>query len=276
MNELPKESLLSKHHTATFILAGIIGFLFMSNSIAGIAFSGELYHTPVMYVSFLPNDYINLFFGLPILIVSMLMWRHGQSIGLIGLTAALIFILYNNIAYLFAVRNVFSLIANTLIVSLCIIQLILLLKILSNVRGRLKEPCIRRPGIYGAILVAAGILFIARAVMNLLNSALGQIDLSIPEIGVNIADVVICPLWIISGILMFRKKRFGYIAGVIAYLQGSMLFFALIVFMIIQPLLCGTEFIATDLLVIAIMGMTFFIPCFVLGNYRRLLNEQNS
>ena len=236
----------------------------MSNSIAGIAFSDELYHTQVLYVSFLPNDYINLFFGLPILIVSMLMWRHGQSLGLIVLTAALIFILYNNMAYLYAVRNAFSLIANTLIVSLCITQLILLLKIPSNMRGRLKEPCIRRPGIYGAILVASGLLFIARAVMNLLNSVLGQVDLSITEIGVNIADVVTCPLWIISGILMLRKKRLGYIAGGIAYLQGSMLLSALIVFMIIQPLLCGTEFVATDLLVIAIMGMMFFIPCFLL------------
>ena len=42
--------------------------------------------------------------------------------------------------------------------------------------------------------------------------------------------------------------------------QGSMLFVALIIFLLLQPLLTSAPFAFTDVLVIAVMGLVCFIP----------------
>lgn len=114
------------------------------------------------------------------------------------------------------------------------------------------------------ILVAMGLIFVGRALVNLIRSMDGDVNLPLPDIWVNIADMIICTLWIISGILLFSKKRSTYIAGMISYLHGSLLFLSLIIFMAIKPLLCGTEFIAADLFVIGIMVWYFLFPVFSL------------
>lgn len=65
-------------------ISGVVGFLFLVNTIVNLIFSHRIYSAPDLYHSFFPNDLINLIFGLPILIFSMMKGRKGHKLGLIG------------------------------------------------------------------------------------------------------------------------------------------------------------------------------------------------
>ncbi len=248
----------------TILTLGIC-ILFAGNSIAGLIWRNAIYPASDLYNSFLPNDFINLFFGVPILVISILLARNNNRLGLIGWAGSLLFVLYNDIAYLFAVRQTYSLIVNAVIIALCITVLALMMTSLDSLHLVFAAPPIHRPRVYGVVLIGMGLAFMARALMNIINVVTGNAILPPPEIAVNIADAVVCPLWIISGIFLFTKTKAGYIAGFISYFHGSMLFIALMIFLVIQPILCHTEFIIVDLLVIAIMSLVFLIPCILLA-----------
>ncbi|HOO28666.1 MAG TPA: hypothetical protein PLU43_09385, partial [Lachnospiraceae bacterium] len=163
---------------------------------------------------------------------------------------------------------------NTLIAVICTIELLLFVFSINYIYITTKPPYIRRPWVYGMILTAMGLLFIVRALINIIYYTWGRVDLSLPEIGVNIADLVISVFWIISGILLLVKKRKFHIIGILSYFHGSLLFVALIIFMAIQPLLCGTELIITDLFVIGFMSLLFIIPCILL--LRKITDPETS
>ncbi len=80
------------------------------------------------------------------------------------------------------------------------------------------------------------------------------------ELAVNIADFLITPAWIIGGILLWRRRELGYMTGLGLLFQGSMLFIALIVFLLLQPLLTAASFAVVDVIVIFLMGLICFIP----------------
>jgi hypothetical protein len=263
-NAVTKDSIFKRYGGIHLVLTCMIGFLFAGNSIAGIMFSDLVYPIPDIYNSFLPNDYINLFFGIPILILSVVLALRALKIGLAGWAASLMFALYNAIAYLFAVRNTFSMIVSAFIVLLCIVELILMALSLNHETVSAQAPHVRHSRIYGSILIAIGLIFVLRALANIIKSAGGYAGLSLPEVGVNIADVIVCSLWIISGILLIVRQRFGFFAGLISYLHGSILFLSLMAFLIIQPLLCGMKFSVADLAVIGIMSLVLIVPSVLL------------
>ena len=241
-----------------------LGFCFAVNAIAGVAFSDTLYPASDLYDSFLPNDWINILLGVPVVVLSAVLALRGRKLGAIGIGASLLFILYNAVAYLYALKNAFSLIVNALTVLLCAAGLILLM---TSMRRRQPSPepfPVRRPKLYGAILIVMGLIFIGRAAGNFVGAATGSANLPAPELGVNIADSVVCLFWIVSGALLFGKNQSGYSAALISYLHGSLLFLALILLMVLQPVFWGIELVLTDLLVIAVMSLTFFVPCALL------------
>ena len=114
--------------------------------------------------------------------------------------------------------------------------------------------------ISGAILVAMGILFMLQAVGAMIDPLINQIQITGTELAVHISDFSISPFLVIGGILLWRRKEFGYVSGLGLLFQASMLFIGLIVFMIIQPLLTTTPFLLVDILVVSIMGLICFIP----------------
>ncbi len=249
----------TKNSRLITIMTFVVGLLFAANSIINLILADKIYPTSDMYNSFLPNDCINLFFGVPILFMSVILALRQKKIGYIGWAGSLLFVLYNEIANLFAVRNTYSVIMNATIVLLGVVAIAQLLASLDYQKPPQAGFSIRYPKAYGVILIIMGLLFVARAIMNMVNVANGMV-LPLPDMGVNIADLIICSLWIVGGILLFRKSTVGYIVGFISYFHGSMLFMALMVFMIIQPALCGTEFVMSDFIVIMAMSLTFLIP----------------
>jgi uncharacterized membrane protein len=80
----------------------IIALLMMILAAAGIVMQNVVYPTEDLRQSFAANDWVNLLLGLPILLISLrLAWR-GKLLGLLFWPGALFFVVYNAIAYVFA------------------------------------------------------------------------------------------------------------------------------------------------------------------------------
>jgi hypothetical protein len=70
-------------------------------SIASLVYQDDIYPTEALRTSFLANDVVNLFIGLPILLLSMGLAGRGKVVGLLFWPGALFYGLYNYLAYLF-------------------------------------------------------------------------------------------------------------------------------------------------------------------------------
>lgn len=66
------------------------------------------------------------------------------------------------------------------------------------------------------------------------------------------ADFLTIPAWIIGGALLWRRRPLGYVAGAGLLFQASMLFVALIIVLLAQPVLTGSPFALADVIVIAL------------------------
>lgn len=112
-------------------------------------------------------------------------------------------------------------------------------------------------------MIVMGLAFMARASVHLLDAIKGaHITLSI--LGVNVADLLVCAFWVVGGLLLLKKSKVGYVMSFISFFQAVLLFIALLIFMVIQPMLCATSFIWIDFLVIAVTSLIFFIPFMLL------------
>jgi hypothetical protein len=72
-------------------------------------------------------------------------------------------------------------------------------------------------------------------------------DVRRTELAVSISDFLITPAWIIVGILLWRRKELGYVTGLGMLFQGSMLFIALISFLLLQPFLTTAPLVIADI-----------------------------
>jgi len=109
-------------------------------------------------------------------------------------------------------------------------------------------------------LVGMGFLFLLQVVGVMVNSLANQTPITETELATHVSDFLISPALVIGGMLLWRRKEFGYVSGLGLLFQASMLFIGLIVFLIIQPFLTSTPFLLVDVLVVFIMGLICFIP----------------
>lgn len=239
------------------VMATTVGILLAVNSTLNIVWAELIYSTVSMYRALLPNDCINLFLGVPVLFLSVRLTLQRSRIGPVAMAASLLFVLYNEISYLFAFRNTFSFVINTAMTLMCLAAIVRLAVSMRQSSVQM-QPTVRRSRVFGVILIAMGAVFVARALMNIRNA--GAIAMPLWDMGVNIADAILCSLWIVCGILLIGKPKNGGIPVFVCFFHGSMLFLALLLFMIMQPLVCGTEFVLADFLVILLMSMTFVVP----------------
>jgi hypothetical protein len=125
----------------------------------------------------------------------------------------------------------------------------------------------------GVILVAMGILFMLQAGGAMIDAFANQIHITGIDFAVHVTDFSISPVLVIGGLLLWRRREFGYASGLGLLFQASMLFIGLIAFLIIQPLLTTTPFLLVDVLVVSIMGLICFIP---LGLFIRGINATDN
>lgn len=97
--------------------------------------------------------------------------------------------------------------------------------------------------------------FLFRAFNMLIQAVSGNTALQPPEIGVLIADSIVSILWIVGGVILLRRMNLGFVCGLGLLFTASMLFVALVVFLLLQPLLTGAPFALADVVVVLVLGM---------------------
>jgi len=85
-----------------YVLSGIIASLMPLASISGILFSSTIYPTDELAATFISNDVVNLFIGLPIIVVSFFLTMRKKTIGLLFMPGAIFYVFYNYLVYVFA------------------------------------------------------------------------------------------------------------------------------------------------------------------------------
>lgn len=243
-----------------YALTLTIAILVTAASVAGILYRAVIYPTDELLRNLVPNDVVNLFIGLPILLGSMWLARRGELLGLLFWPGALFFVLYNYIVYLFAMPLTAVFLIHLTLVTLSVYTAIGLVASIDGkaVQRRLTGAVPER--VAGGVLVAFGLLFCSR-VIGVVASALGsQQAVAGTELALLTSDFLISPALIVGGVLLWRREALGYVVGLGLLFQASMLFIALIAFLLLQPLLTSAPFAPADIVVIAIMGLICSIP----------------
>lgn len=238
----------------------LIAILMATVSVAGLLYRTTIYPTEELLRAFVSNDVVNLFIGLPILLGSMwLAWR-GKLVGLLCWPGALFFVLYNYIVYAFASPLNWAFLFYLALVMLSVYSLISLVASIDGkaVHQRLTGAVPER--FAGGVLVGLGFLFFLRVIGVIVNALINGTLMAETELATNTADFFIAPAWVIGGILLWRRKEFGYVAGLGLLFQASMLFIALIIFLLLQPFLTTAPFVITDVMVVFTMGLICFVP----------------
>ena len=229
-------------------------------SVAGLLYQTIIYPTDELLQSFVPNDVVNLFIGLPILLGSMWLARRGKLIGLLFWPGALFFVLYNYIIYVFAMPLNVAFLLHLALVTMSVYTLIGLVASIDGkvVQQRLTGAVPER--LAGGVLAGLGLLFFLRVIGVMVDALISQTPIAETELALHTADFLITPAWVIGGVLLWRRKAFGYVTGLGLLFQASMLFIGLIIFLLLQPFLTTAPFVLVDVVVIFVMGLICFVP----------------
>ena len=268
---LPIRCNLTLIHALSFIVA----LLMVAASVAGLQYRTVIYPTDELLRSFVSNDVVNLFIGLPILLGSMwLAWR-GKLIGQLLWPGALFFVLYNYLIYVFAMPFNVAFLLHLALVTLCVYTIIGLVASIDGkaVQQRLTGAVPER--LTGGVLAGLGLLFFLRVIGVIVNVLTSQTPIAETELALHTADFLITPAWVIGGVLLWRRMEFGYVTGLGLLFQASMLFIGLIIFLLLQPFLTTAPFVLVDVVVIFVMGLICFIP-FVLFVHGVVSNRNSS
>ncbi|MRR14699.1 hypothetical protein EG833_04580 [archaeon] len=256
-----EESLPIRHNLfLIYVLSLIIAVLMTVASVTSLVLRETIYPTEALFDAFVPNDLINLGVGVPVLLAMMWLTRRGKLIGLLCWPGALFFVVYNYIAYVFAVPLSAVFLLHLALLTLSAYTLIILCASIDAARVQmLLRPAVPA-GFSAAVLVLLGALFFFRVVGVVIGSLGSQTPLTGSELAVNIADFLITPAWVLGGILLWQKKPLGYVTSLGLLFQASILFISLILLMILQPIMTNAPLLLADIGIVLAMGTVCFIP----------------
>jgi hypothetical protein len=261
---LPSDLPIKRDLALVYALSYLVALLMAAASAAGILFRTTVYPSEELLRTFVPNDVVNLLIGVPILLGSMGLARRGALVGLLCWPGALFFVLYNYLAYAFAMPLGWAFLVHLALATSSMYALVGLLSGIDGggVKRRLAGALPER--FAAGALVGLGLLFFLRVIVVVVDAVVRGVVVADAEFAVNVSDFLTTPAWVIGGLLLWRRAEFGYVVGLGLLFQGCMLFVALIVFLLIQPILTTAPFVLADVLVVAAMGLVLFVP-FVLS-----------
>ena len=245
---------------ALYWATAIAGLLCLVASIWGLVDPEMLYTREEFVRSFMPNDVVNLAVGMPILIGSIWAAKRKRLLGLLFWPGALLYVIYNYLAYLLAIPFSWGYLLHLLIVVVSLFALVgLIIGIdADQVRQRLKGKVPERLG--GGVLIGLGVLFFIRVLALFLGALLSGAAITETETAVSAVDVFLAPASVIGGLLLWRKHELGYVFGLGLLFQESMLFIGLIAFLLLQPVLTDAPLAMTDIVFVIGMGLVCFVP----------------
>lgn len=247
--------------TLACALSLIIALLMTGVSVAGLLYRTVVYPTDELLQSFMPNDVVNLVIGVPILLGSMWLARRRQLIGLLLWPGALLYVLYNYLAYVFAMPLSGVFLLYLTLVTLSAYTVIGLIASIDGVAVRRRLAGAVPERVVGGVLIGLAVLFFLRVIGTIVDALVNRTPVATIELSVLVSDFVMSPAWIIGGALLWRREALGYVLGLGLLFVLSMLFIGLIAFMLLQPVLTEAPFVLIDVVVVFIMGLVCFIPC---------------
>jgi hypothetical protein len=228
---------ITRDLSSAYTLSLAIALLMAGLSLGGLLYQSSSYSTGELRQSFVANDVLNILIGLPILLGSMRLTRRGELAGLLLWPGALLYVLYNYIAYAFGIPfSLFSWGYLALVGLSAYIIYDLLISIEGHSVGEQLSGVIPVRG-SGWVLVVFGVAFLFRAVGVIAQASLDGTRLPVSEIGVLIADLVLSIFMIVGGTWLLRRMPLGYASGLGLFFAASMLFIGLIAFLLLQPVL---------------------------------------
>jgi len=123
------------------------------------------------------------------------------------------------------------------------------------------------------IIIILGLLFITKASSVIINNFIGIKTVSLPDLAVSFADIFICIIWFLAGVLLLKKNKFGYSSIIGIYFQSSLLFLCLIGYLIIKPICANIKFEIIDSIVIWIMSLVCFVPYIILMTKKQISDK---
>ncbi len=242
------------------LLSVWIALLMAAASAAGLIYRTILYPTQALVENFLPNDVVNLVIGVPMLLGSLwFVWR-GKLLGYLIWPGALIFVLYTYLAYVFAAPLTW---AYLLYLALAMLSLYTLVGVVTALDGAVLQQKLTGKVVEkfsGSVLAGLGLLFLVRVVVVIAGALASGTPVPDTDLAVSISDFFISPAMVIGGILLWQRKTIGYLVGLGLLFQASMLFIALIAFLLLQPVFTTAPFALVDVIVVFAMGLVCFIP----------------
>jgi hypothetical protein len=246
--------------TAIYTVSAILAVLIIAAFFIGLLYQTNIYPSEELRVSFLPTDIFVFTIGLPMLLGSMFLTLRGRLIGLLLWPGVLIFVLYINLPYIFAIPINAAFILHLTQVTLSLYALIGLLASIDGTAVRNKLAGEIYEHFSGGILVILGLLFLLRALGVLVGALNSQTPITESELALNISDYLIAPTWVICGMLLWKRHVFGYVAGLGLLFQASMLFIGLIISLLLQPLIIASDLPLLDIAIVFVMGLVCFVP----------------
>jgi hypothetical protein len=247
----------------SFALSLSIALLMGGVSLAGYLFQSSLYPTDELRQAYLANDVINLLLGVPVLLGSMWLARRGRLTGLLLWPGALLYVLYNYVAYTIGMPLGWSSLVYLALVILSVYALWVWLRAIDKESVHHNLAGFVPARMSGWALVGLGSLFFLRGLSLIVQVSLDQLSLPLSGLGVLIADLILSASWIAGGFLLLRRKPLGYALGLGLLFSGSLLFISLVMYLLLSPLLTGAPFALADVLVVLSLGMVCFIPFFL-------------
>ena len=265
-SEIKKESQqplnlpITKNLRLGYLFSLLIVILTAIASIAGLVYTDRIYPTEALAQSFMANDVVTLFLGLPLLLLSMWLTHRGQLVGLLFWPGAIFYGLYNYTVYLFAVPLTMMYPVYLLIVTLSIYTTIGLIASIDGgiVKQRVEENVPIK--LAAAPLLGFGFIFMLRAIGIMGDAISTQSTLPGTELGLLVADFIACAAWVIGGVLLWRRQSLGYVGGMGLLFSTSMLFIGVIAVLLLQPVFSGGPLPVTDIIVLFVMGLFCFVP----------------
>ena len=253
---LPLTHSLKPGYLSSLLIAALTAIA----SIAGLLYADTFYPTAELQHSYLANDVSTLVLGLPILLISMwLAWR-GKLLGLLFWPGAILYGLYNYIAYLFGMpfQGLFF-----LYLVIVVLSTYTLIGLVANIDGqavkkRLTGHVPERLG--GGVLILMGVAFALLALGTVASNLSGRTSLPQSELAVFVADFFVAPAWVIGGVLLWRREPLGYVGGTGLLFSASMLFAGVIGIVLLRPFLSDAPFLFIDLVALLVMCLICFIP----------------
>ena len=252
---LPVGADLTLAYGATLVIAALL----VAGSGVGLLFSDQVYPTETLRRMTISNDAINLIVVLPALLVSLMGARSGRLLGLLFWPGALLAVTYNAVAYVFALplNAAFLLALGQMVLSLYVVVGLIAAVDVVRLERRIRDGVPER--VSASVLVVLGAAFLLLALGTMIQGALGLVETP-AELGVFLADSLIAPAWVVGGVLLWRGRPLGYLAGGALLFQASVLFVGVIGFTLLQPLMTDAPFVLADTLVLIGMGLVCFIP----------------